>query len=486
MNETILQPGKTSLDYLVKRGLLEKAKKILAQIIVIMKNLTLYPKEHPQVRVSALELENLLATGILSTERQIVFNIFDEEIYFGEEPMLSESLRFGDFITACRERYIGSILINAGVSSRELIDFLTLLNADVALINNEGGIDQRMNTLNIAHIVVSSLKPKPKTAASDVSETIRRPTAVNFKLYKMAVKSLKEIFNQADSNKSIQIEQANRVINSMIDNIVREESTLLALTALKNHDEYTCYHSVNVAILSMFLGAKIGLERDQLFALGTGALLHDIGKVNIPQEIINKPGPLSAAEWQIMKRHPQESVEILCYLPSLDKTALIIAFEHHLGYNLSGYPEVNKIKRVHLFGRLAQIADAYDGATSPRSYHQARLPNQVLAAMFKKSGTAFDPVLIKIFIQTLGLYPVGSLVQLSTGDIGIVIAVNKDDISRPLVKIIADKNGKTVTPRLINLTEIDDNIKDYKTTIVKALDPVEFSVDLASHLKAGI
>ncbi|HEX21620.1 MAG TPA: HD-GYP domain-containing protein, partial [Actinobacteria bacterium] len=260
-------------------------------------------------------------------------------------------------------------------------------------------------------------------------------------LFDLALTKLDAIFKNIPIDNIVNLNEAEVLVNSLIEGILENNQTLTALTSLKKFNNYTCRHSINVTILSLLLAIELGLTDNELLTIGTGALLHDIGKLKIPIEIIDKKSSLTSAEWALVKNHPIKGFDIICDLPGLDRMIPVIAYEHHLGFDLSGYPATKRIEKPHLFSRLVQIADAYDGATAHRSYHNAASPSIVLASMYKKSGSLFDPTLLRLFIKTIGLYPIGSLVRLSNGQVGIVAETNTDDISCPRVKIIADQGG---------------------------------------------
>jgi HD-GYP domain-containing protein (c-di-GMP phosphodiesterase class II) len=258
------------------------------------------------------------------------------------------------------------------------------------------------------------------------------------------------------------------------------------LTAIKNFDEYTFAHSVNVCILSVALGARLGLPKKKLSELGYGALFHDVGKVKLPLEIINKPAELTEEEWEKIQKHPVWGVKILLSRRALDRfslVAMVVAFEHHLKMDLSGYPQLSFKKDLNLYSRIVSIADVYDSMTSGRVYAKTPLtPDEALKQMMNQAGKSFDPVLLKVFINMLGIYPVGSVVLLDTGEVGVVIKSNPDQLSRPEVAIIADKNGKKEKVEMIDLAGLHGKTGEYKRTILKTIDPRPYKLDIARYI----
>jgi len=258
------------------------------------------------------------------------------------------------------------------------------------------------------------------------------------------------------------------------------------LTSIKNFDEYTFAHSVNVCVLSVSLGVRLGLSKRELSELGFAALFHDVGKVRLPLNILNKPGELNEQEWEEVRKHPVFGVKTLLSKRSLDRfstRAMVVSFEHHLNLDLSGYPQLSFKKDLNLFSRIVTIADVYDSMTSGRVYAKTPLtPDEALRRMLGKEGKAFDPVLLKVFINMLGIYPVGSVVILDSGEVGVVMKANPAELSRPEVAIIADKSGKKDKMETVDLTKIDEKTGKHKRTILKTIDPHQYKLDIARYI----
>jgi HD-GYP domain-containing protein (c-di-GMP phosphodiesterase class II) len=259
------------------------------------------------------------------------------------------------------------------------------------------------------------------------------------------------------------------------------------MSTIRDHDDYTYTHSVNVAILSLCLGKQIGLSDTSLRDLGICGLVHDLGKTDIPIEILNKPEKLNAEEVEVIERHPLRSVsQIIKLRASGDLKAKIILppFEHHLKYDLSGYPRLPTKKPVSLFGSIVTIADVFDALTSPRIYRsEAFSPDRALGYMLDRSGTDFDPLLLKAFVNMLGTYPVGTLVLLDTGEKGIVVdSPDNIDRTRPkVVLLVPDGQDGFKKGNSVRLTERNPYTGSFLRSIVQSMhastlgiQPVEF------------
>jgi HD-GYP domain-containing protein (c-di-GMP phosphodiesterase class II) len=266
--------------------------------------------------------------------------------------------------------------------------------------------------------------PRGKAGNSRRNRRHRRRTKKAILTYSSAMHSLQDVAQRLAANKNAGLGKSVQLVQNMVDLIMNDDNVLLDLSTIRDYDDYTFTHSINVAILSLCLGNRIGLSKVLLSRLGLSALFHDLGKIDIPKEIINKPGKLTSEEFGIIQQHSIYSVRrILRLRASFDRKASIMLapFEHHLRYDLSGYPKTPRKKPISLFGRIITIADVYDAVTAPRIYRESYMsPDRALGLMLKDSGTIFDPILLKIFISMLGVYPIGTVLIFNKDELGIV------------------------------------------------------------------
>ena len=275
---------------------------------------------------------------------------------------------------------------------------------------------------------------------------------------------------------------ARALVDSLAQAVSANRTALIALTALKNYDNYTFTHMVNVSILTMSQARALGIEGTTLRELGLAALMHDIGKVRTPTEILNKPDKLTDSEFIVMRMHVVDGAEILRRTPEMPAVAPIIAFEHHLRLDGTGYPAGVSRTGLNLGTMLCSIADVYDAMRSQRAYQQAFPSDRILEVMKRNDGHQFDQNLVRRFTQLLGIYPPGNLVRLDDGAMAVVIAVHAPEPFKPRVKVIATPGGETLaTPYEVNLWEVPDEAPGPRT--VKApLDPAEHGVDPLTYL----
>lgn len=256
------------------------------------------------------------------------------------------------------------------------------------------------------------------------------------------VNGIKEIFICKENNQPVQKEQFTEMedqVETIVDVILRNKEMMLNMVDLKVFDDYTYFHSVNVAVLSIGLGTAMGLDKTDLCNLGFGALLHDIGKVFVPKDILHKQGPLTDIEFSEMKKHSFLGFEYLAseYVGSVGAQAGIL--DHHEKFSGGGYPNNAKGDKISLYGRIISIADVYDALTSDRPYRKGLLPSEAIEYIMGGTGNLFDPELVRVFVRKIAPYPVGTTVKLSNGLSGIVTDNFESFCMRPNIRIF--KNG---------------------------------------------
>lgn len=284
---------------------------------------------------------------------------------------------------------------------------------------------------------------------------------------------MREVLHGIEQRRAIRVRKAERLTQQMTDIIKQDESILVGLASIKNFDEYTFAHSVNVCILSMLIADRLRLYKSDIARLGVAALLHDIGKTYVPQTILNKPGRLVERDWELMKYHTFFGVTELTRIKGLREVsdALFVALQHHVHYNMQGYPQKPGGWNLRLFSRIVTVADYYDAMTTPRIYNtRAVTPDRALQFILKNSGEIFDPFIAKVFIKAMGIYPVGTVVELDTGERAVVVRQNEDSrlMHRPWVRLI-EARGQLIpdTPQ-VDLAERDASGR-YARSIVRTV-----------------
>jgi len=393
--------------------------------------------------------------------------------------------------THWKKRLIGEVVFKSSVDEEMLKNFIyALINLEEGGEKNAALFEEQLANCQITSIEVNPLEVvEGEEEAFTLQEEDHKEIAK--KVFFETVGTIKELLTQIKGKQYADVRKLKRLAQKAVHLIIEDESILLGMTTIKNYDEYTFNHSVNVSIYSLAMGKRLGFSKKTLTELGITALLHDIGKSKIPREVLNKPASLDEEEWGMMKKHPLMGVEIVLNLKQLGEInprMVVGIFDHHLKSDLSGYPKLFRKKEVSLFGRIIQIADSYDAMSTPRIYKKTPYtPEQALALMLREKTVHFDPLLLKIFIGLVGIYPIGSLVLLNTRELGIVYKPNHDPkcLDRPIVIQVARDEKGDAKKEVIDLTETDGAGR-YKRSIVKTLDPHKYHIDIAKYFLRNI
>jgi putative nucleotidyltransferase with HDIG domain len=294
------------------------------------------------------------------------------------------------------------------------------------------------------------------------------------RLYTSAAETAEMLWKQAKSGDQPDPQAARTIIDSLAKMVSQDRTSLMALTAMKRYDDYTFTHMVNVCVLAMAQARSLHLGGPLLREFGFAALMHDIGKVRTPTEILNKPDKLTKEEFDVIKRHVVDGANILRRTPEVPALAPVVAFEHHLRQDLSGYPEKIGHRDLNLCTQIVSVADVYDALRSKRVYREGLSSDRIRAIMAQKDSPAFNPRLLRRFINLVGMFPVGTLVRLESDEVGVVTHEHPDDPFRPQVKVILDRSGaRHETPTLLNTWDEPG----LRRGVVEAVDPDEIGFD---------
>jgi HD-GYP domain-containing protein (c-di-GMP phosphodiesterase class II) len=292
-----------------------------------------------------------------------------------------------------------------------------------------------------------------------------------------------DVMHDIRIGKNIEGGKVSKVVENMVASIFRNRDALTSLTRIKGYDEYTFVHSVNVCALCLTLGRHLGLDPEQLRNLGIGAMLHDTGKMKVPIAILNKPGRLTEREFTEMKKHPIYSAEIMSGTDGIPEEAKSIALQHHERFHGNGYPFGLRGDEIRMFSQLTSIIDVYDAITSNRCYSKALPAYEGIKKLYEWGRTDFNLPFVERFIQCLGIYPVGTVVQLDSSEIGVVLSINHEMILRPNVLLIyKDEHRRYPSPVNADLTLRKEDGKRFARTIVRPLNPDQWRIDVEQIL----
>ncbi len=313
--------------------------------------------------------------------------------------------------------------------------------------------------------------PRPTTEYRDQHPVEKEITIVK-ELRKEVCQAIDEIMVNVKDDKKLDVQRTKDVVSSMTDSILRNPNAFLWMRMLKDKDSYTYSHCMDSSALAIAFGRYMGLSRAQLEDLGIGALLSDVGKMQVPAELLSKPGKLTEKEFEIVKKHVEYSVRIMQRSGNLSKPAIAAAATHHERFDGSGYPRGLKGREIPVLGRMAAIVDCYDAITSDRPYRKQISANEAVRRLYEWRGSAFQSELVEQFIQTLGTYPTGSIVELNTGQVGIVVSQNRLRRLRPKIMLVLDANKhKYNFAPMVDLLNESHDPEGNPLEIVKVLEP---------------
>jgi putative nucleotidyltransferase with HDIG domain len=444
-----------------------QADELVRRFAAALRGVQLYAPTHPLVARSVTALAEALVP-VLASAPSIAIGLVGDSLVVGDVPLPRAAESMGKLTRQLRHVKIERIVIEQGVGPEELTQLIQTLGAADATPESTGVL------AHLKHIRVGRVEvdDTASIAAADMA-TCRR-------LYEEAVVAAETLWESAKTEGMPDANTGREVVESLADEVSQNRTALLALTALKEYDSYTFTHMVNVSILTMGQARGLGIDGTLLREFGLSALLHDIGKVRTPTDILNNPGQLTEAELDIMRRHPVDGAAILRRTPEIPMLAPVVAFEHHLRLDGSGYPFGTSRPTLNLGTMLCGIADVYDAMRSQRVYQPAFPTDRILAVLEQNDGTRFDQHLVRRFVQLVGIYPVGNLVRLDSGEIAVVLQTHAPNPYRPKVRVLRDASGAEVLRgREINLWEESDGPRP---AIQAPVDPAEVGIDPLGHL----
>ncbi len=445
-----------------------------------------YPVENPVVQKGLEELSHI-ANELRSTEGDLEFRLSGEFIFVNSTRLrldLDNYTTFSHLLSLCRQSGVGVIRILGAPAARDWIVFLSFLLAPGGTEPAER-LEALLKRLDQAGIVVFDLSPPVES--EDDQKTRSESKEAAKRTYAQSVAATREVMNSVRMGQSPNIKKVKRVVQGIVDAILSDETSLIGLTTIRDYDDYTFTHSVNVCIFGVALGRRLGLTRLQLYDIGLAALFHDIGKSRVPLDVLHKPDLLSDDEWRSIAAHPWLGVLALFQLKEQQEfpyRSMVVAYEHHMKRDVTGYPRALRTKSIGFYSKIIAVADGFDAATSRRAYQTDPMnPAAVLAEMRDNARRGMDPVIVKAFVNLLGIYPVGTFVVLDTFELAIVHSANANPemVSRPNVLIVSDDLGNVKHPGdLVDLAE-QDGTGSFRRTIIKTADPDRYGIRVGDY-----
>ncbi|HEX7119030.1 MAG TPA: HD domain-containing phosphohydrolase [Longimicrobiales bacterium] len=461
-------------------------RELLGAAYAAAQSLKLYPLENATVQNALGELHRVVQR-VLEREGAIELRLVGDFFFLNDARLrldLSNYVTFSFLAGALSRHGIGAVEVEPGVAREEWAAFLSLLLREPAQEDPFERFLGRLAESPVRSIRVDGDRGGPGGRVDD-----DQARAAAMRTYVQSVQVAREVLSDVRLGRAVNMRRVKRAVQSIVDQVLDNETAILGMTTLRDYDEYTFTHSVNVCILSVILGQKLGFSRIQLYELGIGALFHDIGKMRLDPAITNKVGALTEEEFEQVKQHPTDGLLALFSLHGLAEApyrAMLVAYEHHMKADLSGYPQNRRPRRPTLFSRIVAVADGFDAGTSKRSYQPfPPTPDAVLREMRDDPDRGYDPLLVKALLNVTGVYPVGTLVILDTFELAVVVAPSADPrhMHQPRVKILADAFGLPLAqPEVADLAELDPETGHPRRTIIKTTDPEKYGIRVADYV----
>ena len=472
-SESVLQP--------LGRGL-------VTALYASAKAIKFYPLENATVQNALDQLERLVRR-VLDLEGAIHLRLVGDFLFLNEARLRLDLTDYvsTSYVNAMLRRHgIGQIDIENGLRREHIVPVLSLLVEQAA--GGDIAFEQflaRMEQSPARFVDVHPIRDVADDLGVEADDRAKEAAKVT---YFQSVHVAREVLIDARLGRAVNLRRVKRSVQAIVDQVLNNETSILGMTTLRDYDEYTFTHSVNVCIFSVVIGQRLGLTKLQLYELGLGALFHDIGKQRIDATIVTKSSGLTSDEWLALQRHPTEGLLSLFWMRGLADVpyrAMLIAYEHHMKIDQTGYPRSRRPRQPTLFSRIVATADGFDAATSKRSYQsQPWTPDEVLRVMRDEPRRGFDPLLVKAMMNATGVFPPGTLAILDTFELAVVTARNPDmrKVHQPIAKIICDPMGLMMAePITADLSDLDPATGRAKRTIIKTVDPDRFGIRVSDY-----
>ena len=463
----------------------EEGRRFLAGFYASLRALKFYPVENETVQHAIADF-HAFVSDLVEREGSVELRVVGEFFFLNETRLrldMGNYSTFGNVGKVLRDHGVGAVWVKEGVGQGEWAPFFSVL------LRKPGQTDPYEAFLRaLEGTPVEHLEFKAESEVESPEDDEEALLAAK-RTYVRTVQVAKEVLTDVRLGKAVNVRKVKRAVQTIVDQVLSDEPSIVAMTTMRDFDEYTFTHSVNVCIFSLVIGQRLGLTKMQLYDLGLGALFHDLGKMTIDPEVINKPKGLTDEEWALMKEHPTEGMLGLFDLrgfADVPYRQMLMAYEHHMKVDGSGYPRSRRPRSIGLFSKICAVADAFDAATSVRSYQYEPWPaDEVLREMRDNPRRGFDPLLVKALINATGVFPVGTLVILDTLEMAVVSQANTDPehLHQPKVVVISDPMGvPRASPYTLDLSEVDDATGAPRAAIIKTTDPQKYGIKVSEFV----
>lgn len=467
----------------------QKFKEVICSLARLLLQRRLFPETHPSAE-KALSEAYLRIEAFLTNKSSATLKISANKIYYlNFEIDIRETKDNAAhlFRETLRKLQIGEITIKHGISKKEISAFAEALER----LSKQGAADSTGDEWSrVEHIMIKGVRSElSEEKGSSLQGNIKKEKARSDEgrgKWERCDKNMKglvsDILAKLEKIRTLEGSNARRRVMGLFDAVGGNTAIVLLIKSLREYDGYTFLHSVNVAVIATALGEKLDLDDEEIDMIGTSGLLHDIGKLYVPHEVLLKRDRLSPSEWIAVKQHPVDGERILRE-EGVDKFFRAVAYEHHMRFDRTGYPVPKPEHEISRASHIIRIADTYDALTTKRPYRKQLNPYEAIKVMVKTRGTEFHPEYLDVFMRVLGNIPLGSILDLDTGEKVIVIEAGRDGGILPRVRVLKDSDGNDVEEDIIlDLNEVDPRTSEFKRSILDVSDAAIRDVQVGRYL----
>jgi HD-GYP domain-containing protein (c-di-GMP phosphodiesterase class II) len=443
---------------------LAQAQRVVLLLAGTVKGVSLYPEAHPAVAQPLGEICVIVGEA-LRGRPDVRLGILDGVLFLEQHLFFTPTASVEELAGILAAREIRAVTFLRGLVPEELATLVALLSRrDLA----GEALAAELARRGCAHVVLELDELRQEeTEEFD-------PTAT----YRQAITVVSALFGDIESGRIPSTKALRGVVDRVADLTIREPSTLLGLAMIKDYDNYTFFHSVNVGIIAMALGAVVDMGKEELRELGMAGFLHDVGKTRVAKRILNKPGKLSLEEFEVMKRHAEDGARIIGEMEGISPRVAQAVLGHHLGFDRTGYPGWAQELAFDSFCEIIAVADCYDAITTLRVYKPPLNPREAVEMIRGLAGSQLNPGLVETFAGMLGRYPVGTLVRLDTNEIAVVCRPSPPGGERPVVKVVKDGEGRVMPSPVVKDLDREEGVG-----IVAVVDPALAAIDVSRYLE---
>jgi len=426
-----------------------------------LRNRRLYPPAHPLVRAPVDKCFSLLLL-FFADQSELVLVISNDTLVFEGVPIFRLNSTLEYFMARLGRIGAPAVIFEKGIAPDELETFIRFLHETRERGLAAERIQELLRGMGVAHIRV---RPPDEEEEDDLRFARR--------IYDNAISAVASVIREVRTGRLPSGDEADRVVRDLGGMLRKNRDAILALTLIKNFDEYTYNHSVNVAVLSLALADAVALPENEKIEVGVAGLLHDVGKTQLALDLIRKPGGLTDQEFQEIKKHPEEGFVLLAKMSHIRPATAYMVLEHHMRFDRKGYPGRGHDYRRYANSHIIPVADTYDALTTMRSYQKARSPLEALEAMRRLAARSLSPDLVAVLEKTMGAYPIGTMVRLSTMEVGVVTATGPGGQGPSRLALLVDRNGFPLSrPESVDLTRPAGRASLGRRSILSTVNPL--------------